>query len=285
MTIDSHHHFWKYNPGEYAWIGEDMSVIRRDFLPPDLKQVIAAANVDAVISVQARQTLDETRWLLDLAASNDFIAGVVGWVPLVSPTAFDDLAALLALPRGAGKKLKSLRHVLQAEPDEKYMLRDRFTTVLRQLAPLNLAYDILILERQLPQTIEFVDRHPNQTFILDHLAKPRIKEWIMSPWREQIRELARRENVYAKISGMVTEADYRAWSGEQLRPYVDVALEAFGPKRLMFGSDWPVCTLAASYDQVVDAARQSLDDIGVLNDASETAIFGGTAAHWYGLPR
>ena len=277
MTIDAHHHFWKYDPAEYAWIDDDMSVIRRDFLPPDLKRAIDSAHIDAVVSVQARQSLEETRWLLELAGANPFIAGVVGWAPLVAPTALDDIDALLAIARG---KLKSLRHVLQAEPDENYMLGDRFTRVLRQLARRNLAYDILIHERQLPQTIEFVDRHPNQVFILDHLAKPRIKDWIMSPWREQIRDLARRQNVYAKISGLVTEADYRAWSGEQLRPYVDVALEAFGPRRLMFGSDWPVSLVACGYARWVALVRTFIEK---LSPHEQADIMGDTARRAYRL--
>ena len=280
MTIDSHHHFWKYNPAEYAWIDDDMSVIRRDFLPADLKKAITAANVDAVVSAQARQSLDETRWLLDLAATNDFIAGVVGWVPLVSPTVAADLDALLALPRGAGQKLKSLRHVLQAEPDENYSLGDPFTTALRHLARMNFSYDILILERQLPTAIALVDRHPNLTFILDHLAKPRIKEWIISPWREQIRELGRRPNVFCKISGMVTEANYRAWSGEQLRPYIDVALEAFTPRRLMFGSDWPVCLVACGYARWTGLVRTFIE---TLSPTEQTDIMGNSANRAYRL--
>ena len=281
MTIDAHHHFWKYNPAEYAWIDDDMSVIRRDFLPADLKKAITAANIDAVVSVQARQSLEETRWLLELAQANAFIAAVVGWVPLASPTVAADLEALLALPRGVGKKLKSLRHVLQAEPDENYSLGDHFTTALRHLARMNLAYDILILERQLPTAIALVDRHPNLTFVLDHLAKPKIKEWVMSPWRENLRELARRPNVYAKISGMVTEADYRAWSGEQLRPYVDVALEAFGPSRLMFGSDWPVCLVACGYARWANLVRTFIEK---LSPTEQADIMGNTARRAYQLP-
>jgi len=281
MTIDAHHHFWKYNPAEYAWIDDDMSVIRRDFLPADLKKAITAANIDAVVSVQARQSLEETRWLLELAQANAFIAAVVGWVPLASPTVAADLEALLALPRGVGKKLKSLRHVLQAEPDENYSLGDHFTTALRHLARMNLAYDILILERQLPTAIALVDRHPNLTFVLDHLAKPKIKEWVMSPWRENLRELARRPNAYAKISGMVTEADYRAWSGEQLRPYVDVALEAFGPSRLMFGSDWPVCLVACGYARWANLVRTFIEK---LSPTEQADIMGNTARRAYQLP-
>jgi L-fuconolactonase len=278
MTIDSHHHFWKYNPAEYAWIDDDMSVIRRDFLPHDLWAAIGSANVDAVVSVQARQSLEETRWLLDIAWGFNFIAGVVGWVPLVSPTVQQELDALLALPRGAGYKLKAVRHVLQAEPDENYSLGADFTTALRHLARMNLAYDILILERQLPTAIELVDRHPNLTFVLDHLAKPRIKDGVMAAWPEHIRELARRPNVYCKLSGMVTEADYRNWTPDQLRPYIDVALEAFGPRRLMFGSDWPVCLVACGYSRWADLMRTFIKK---LSPAEQADIMGETAMRAY----
>ena len=277
MTIDSHQHFWKYSPKEYGWIDNDMAVIRRDFLPADLKQAIASASIDAVVCVQARQTLDETRWLLNLARANGFIAGVVGWVPLASPTGPRDLDAMLRIAPG---KLKGLRHVLQDEPDENYSLGDHFTTVLRQLAHLSLSYDILIREHQLPTAIRLVDRHPNLTFILDHLAKPRIKQRQLSPWREDLRELARRDNVYAKISGMVTEADYRAWSGEQLRPFVDVAIEAFGPRRLMFGSDWPVCLVACGYARWADLVRSFIENLSPVEQAD---IMGETARRAYRL--
>jgi len=278
MTIDSHHHFWKYNPAEYAWIDDDMSVIRRDFLPHDLWAAIGSANVDAVISVQARQSLEETRWLLDLAWGFNFIAGVVGWVPLALQTVQQDLDALLALPRGAGYKLKAVRHVLQAEPDDNYSLGAGFTTALRYLARVNLAYDILIIERQLPQAIALVDRHPNLTFVLDHLAKPRIKDGAIAPWRERIRELARRPNVYCKLSGMVTEADYRNWTPDQLSPYIDVALEAFGPRRLMFGSDWPVCLVACDYIRWVKLVRSF---IKTLSRDEQADIMGETAMRAY----
>jgi len=276
MTIDSHHHFWKYNPAEYSWIDDAMSAIRRDFLAADLAREIEHANVDAVISVQARQSLDETRWLLELARANAFIAGVVGWLPMVSPSAGDHLDALLADARG---KLVGLRHVLQAEPDD-YAFDAHFTVILRQLALQNLSYDILILERQLPSAIALVDRHPNLTFVLDHLAKPRIKDGAISPWRERIGELAKRPNVYCKISGMVTEADYRAWTPDQLRPYVDVALESFGPHRLMFGSDWPVCLVACDYTRWANIVRGFIQ---TLSPTEQADIMGNTARRAYRL--
>lgn len=275
MIIDAHHHFWKYDPAEYGWISDAMRVIRRDFLPQDLKRQIAAAGVDGVVSVQARQSLDETRWLLDLAEANDFIRGVVGWVPLVSPRVDEDLAALTTHP-----KLKAVRHVLQDEPDENYILRPDFNAGIRALRRFGLVYDILIFERHLPQTIRFVDQHPEQVFVLDHIAKPRVRDNVLSPWRENLRELARRPNVYCKLSGMVTEADWNAWSPQQLRPYLEAALEAFGPSRLMFGSDWPVCLVACAYARW----RQLIDQfLAPLSPAERQRVMGGTAIEAYRL--
>jgi L-fuconolactonase len=273
MTIDAHHHFWKYDPVEYDWIDDGLSRIRRDFLPEDLQCEIAASGVDGVISVQARQSFEETRWLLDLASQHDFIRGVVGWVPLISPDVAKSLEELTA-----NAKLRSVRHVLQGEADDRYMLRDDFNEGIGKLKQHSLAYDILILERHLPQTIEFVDRHPDQTFILDHIAKPRIRDHELSPWRENIRELARRPNVYCKLSGMVTEADYRCWTRQQLRPYVDVVLESFSPRRLMFGSDWPVCLVACGYSRWVQTVRTFISE---LSPAEQADIMGETARRAY----
>jgi len=275
MVIDAHHHFWQYDPAQYAWIDEVKSVLRRDFLPAHLAAEIAAAKVDGVVSVQARQTIDETGWLLDFADRNEFIRGVVGWAPLVSPRVVDDLARF-----SGRKKLKAVRHVLQDEPDDNYMLRADFNDGIRSLAQFGLAYDILIFERQLPQAIQLVDRHPTQVFVLDHVAKPRIGEGLLSPWRENIRELARRQNVYCKISGMATEADWRKWTPEQLRPYYDMVLEAFGPRRLMFGSDWPVCLLACEYRRWKDVVSNF---IAPLSPAEQQRILGETAIEAYRL--
>lgn len=275
MVIDAHHHFWNYTPHEYGWISGAMRVLRRDFLPEDLSREMSAANVDGVVSVQARQTLDETRWLLDLAAANDFIRGVVGWAPLVAADVARDFERFASQP-----KFRAVRHVLQDEPDDEYMLRDDFNRGVGELKRLNLRYDILIFERQLPQAIRLVDRHPEQVFVLDHLAKPRIKEGAISPWRENLRELARRANVYCKVSGMVTEADWKQWTPGQLRPYFDAALGAFGPRRLMFGSDWPVCLLACDYGRWARIVREFAAD---LSGAEQDRLFGGTAVEAYGL--
>jgi L-fuconolactonase len=274
-VIDSHHHFWNYNPKDYGWISDPMAVLRRDFGPEDLRKEIAGAGVDGVISVQARQTVEETRWLLDLAAKNDFIRGVVGWVPLVDDTVGAWLEKFAKHP-----KLKSVRHVIQDEPDEHFILRDDFNRGIRELKRFKLRYDILVFERHLPNTIEFVDEHPNQVFILDHMAKPRIKAGIVEPWRQNLCTLARRPNVYCKLSGVVTEADWNAWTPEQLRPYFDTALHAFGPKRLMFGSDWPVCLVASDYARWVRTVREWA---APLSPAEQDRIFGGTAIEAYGL--
>jgi len=273
--IDSHHHFWRYNAQEYGWISESMAILRRDFLPADLKRQTSEAGIDGVISVQARQTVEETRWLLELAGQNDFIRGVVGWVPLVSDDVRQDLERFAAHP-----KLKAVRHVLQDEPDDNYILREDLNRGIALLKEFGLRYDILIFERHLPQTIAFVDRHPDLTFILDHVAKPRISDGILSPWRENMRELGRRANVYCKLSGMATEADPHAWTPEQIRPYMEVALEAFGPRRLMFGSDWPVCLLAVHYPRWIAVVREFAAS---LLQAEQERLFGETAIEAYGL--
>lgn len=252
-----------------------MSVLRRDYLPADLRREASPVGIDGVISVQARQTIEETDWLLGLAEKDDFIRGVVGWVPLVSAGVRDDLSRLANRP-----KLRAVRHVLQDEPDDNYALREDFNRGIALLKEFGLRYDILIFERQLPQATALVDRHSNQTFILDHVAKPRIRENRLSPWRENLRELARRPNVYCKISGMVTEADHRTWTPPQLRPYLDVALEAFGSRRLMFGSDWPVCLLACGYRRWFQIVREFATK---LTPDEQDRIFGITAIEAYGL--
>jgi L-fucono-1,5-lactonase len=273
--IDAHQHFWQYRPDQYAWIGEGMDVIRRDFLPSDLESELLAAGIGGAVSLQARQTTDETDWLLDQAERHVFLRGVVGWAPLKEPAVAQMLEKLAGRP-----KLKGLRHILHDEPDDAYMLREDFNAGVSLLQRFHLTYDILIFERHLPHTLRFVDRHPNQVFILDHIAKPRIRDRILSPWRENMAELAHRENVYCKLSGVVTEADWQNWTPEDLRPYVETALEAFGPRRLMFGSDWPVLLLAGSYRQW-NAVVSGM--ISGLSAAERERILGGTATEAYGL--
>jgi L-fuconolactonase len=275
--IDSHQHFWSYTPEEYGWIDPSMEVLRRDFLPEHLKPEIDRSGITGVVAVQARESLQETRWLLDMAAAHPFIRAVVGWAPLTEPDVADVIGPLLALG-----PLRGLRHVLQGEADDRYMLREDFNRGVSALRGFDLAYDILILERHLPQTIEFVDRHPEQVFIVDHIAKPHIRDGVISPWREQIRTLALRPNVYCKLSGLVTEANWSEWTEQQLEPYFDTVLNAFGPGRLMFGSDWPVCLLATSYRAWLEIVSKW---IAPLTVGEREAILGGTAAKAYRISR
>ncbi len=275
MVIDAHHHLWKYNDRDYVWMSDAMTGLRRNFLVPELEHVMRESGVEGTVAVQARQTTEETEWLLDLAARHPFILGVVGWVPLGELDAAPILERFAQHPR-----LKAVRHVLHDEPDDFYMLRADFNRGVRMLHGYGLAYDILIFERHLPQTIEFVDRHPEQIFVVDHIAKPRIRDGMLSPWQERIRELAKRENVYCKVSGMATEADWKTWTTDLLRPYFDVVLSAFGPKRLMFGSDWPVLTLAGNYKTWMNTFRSFVCE---LSPDEQESIYRGTASAAYRL--
>lgn len=274
-TIDAHHHLWRYVPEDYPWITESMGILRRDYLLADLTAVAEAAGVTGTVAVQARQMPEETEWLSEVAQSSDLICGVVGWAPLADDSAQQVLERFAALP-----KIRGMRHVLHDEPDDFYMLRDDFNRGVSYLKALGLRYDVLIFEKHLPQTLEFVDRHPGQIFIVDHVAKPRIRERVLSPWRENLAELALRENVYCKLSGMVTEANWSCWTESDLRPYFETALEAFGPRRLMFGSDWPVLTLASSYDRWLAAVKQVL---ATLSHDEQRQILHNTAVEAYGL--
>jgi L-fuconolactonase len=240
-----------------------------------LQAVVRESRVEATVAVQARQTIEETEWLLHLAGRNPFLLGVVGWVPLCAPDVATHLERF-----ARSSRLKGVRHVLHDESDDFYMLRDDFNHGVGLLSSFSLAYDILIFERHLPQTIAFVDRHPNQVFIVDHIAKPRILDNSLSPWKENIKELARRENVYCKVSGMVTEADWGAWTACQLQPYFDVVFSAFGSARLMFGSDWPVLTLAATYKTWVETFRGFIAN---LSSDEQEDICWKTARHVYSL--
>ena len=273
--IDAHHHLWRYSKEEYDWIGLGMEAIARDFLPAHLQTELAACGVKASVVVQARQTLEETNWLLDLAANSPCIHGVVGWAPIASA---DFPRALERLKER--RKLKGLRHIIQAEPDDEFILREDFNAGIRALAGSGLVYDILIYERHLPAAIKFVDRHPTQIFVLDHLAKPRIKDRVLEPWKTNLFELAKRKNVYCKLSGMVTEADWNSWNTNDLRPYADAALEAFGPARLMFGSDWPVCLIGCNYHQWFQVAQNL---VAGLSTSEKELVLGGVAARIYSL--
>jgi L-fuconolactonase len=273
--IDAHHHLWRYSPQEYPWISDNMPQLRRDFLVQDLEGELSAAGFAGAVAVQARQTREETDWLLSLAAGSQAIAGVVGWASIAGPQFPAELERL----RGESK-LKGLRHIIQDEPDENFILGTEFNQGIRAMRDSGIVYDILIFQRHLPAAIRFVDRHPQQVFVLDHMAKPRIRDRILDPWRHNICELARRDNVYCKISGMVTEADWSTWTEADLRPYVDVVLGAFGPGRLMAGSDWPVCLLASTYRRWVDTLQALIGDLSV---SEQDRILGGTATEVYRL--
>jgi len=274
MRIDAHQHFWIYNQREYDWIDEAMASIRRDFLPADLRPELEDAGFAGSVVVQVRQTLEETRWLLELAEDNPFILGVVGWVDLRSPRLYQDLQSF------AGKsKLVGIRHIVQSEPDD-FLLDADFLRGISMLQEFDLAYDLLIYTKHLPLAAEFVKRFPRQRFVLDHLAKPPIRSRAIDLWARGMRELASFPNLHAKVSGLVTEADWRGWKPEDLRPYLDVAFESFGAKRLMIGSDWPVCTVAASYGQVVNLVK---DYMSSYTAEDREAVFGGNAANFWRL--
>lgn len=272
--IDAHHHLWRYSLEEYGWIDDSLQALRRDFLLDDLRTALSTAHVDGTIAVQARQTLAETRWLLALARGDSPVLGVVGWLPLASPdfpTLLDEFASEPAL--------KGLRHVVQAEPAG-FLDGPDFNRGLSALRGTGLVYDLLVYPGQLAETTRFVDRHPDQSFVLDHLAKPDIRHNGIVPWSTAIRELARRPNVTCKLSGMVTEADPQHWTAAQLRPYFEVVLEAFGPSRLMIGTDWPVLTVACTYGRWWGIVESW---VAALSEAEQSAILGGTATHVYSL--
>ncbi len=273
--IDSHHHLWKYTVADYGWMNAEMTRIKRDFLPESLEQTLHHVGIQGAVAVQARQSLEETTWLLDLADKHDIMRGVVGWVPLIDPTVRKHLENYKSRA-----KLRGIRHVLHDEADDRYMLRKDFNTGVGMLQEFGLRYDILIKEHHLPQTLEFVDRHPRQIFIVDHVAKPKIREHVQAPWNKLMKELARRENVYCKLSGMVTEADWEKWTPAELQPYIDVVLAAFGPKRVMYGSDWPVVLVASDYSRWFGTVTNA---IASLSATERDRIMGGTAIEAYGL--
>ena len=275
MRIDAHQHFWRYKPQDYGWIDDSMSKLRRDFLPEHLEPELKHAGFEGSIAVQACHTLEETRWLLELASSSPFILGVIGWVDLQSPDVRKQLQEF-----ATNTKLLGIRHVVQSEPDERFLLRPEFLGGIAALEEFNLTYDILIYPKHLPVATEFVSLFPRQRFVLDHLAKPFIKRGEIEPWHSDLRSLAEFSNVSCKLSGLVTEADWRAWKPDHIRPYLESAMQCFGPDRLMIGSDWPVCTVAASYSQTMSVVMEFL--AGYPEHVRE-AILGGNAAKFWRL--
>ncbi|MFJ2812731.1 amidohydrolase family protein [Streptomyces sp. NPDC087294] len=279
MTIDAHHHVWDLSIRDQDWItGPELQPLRRNFTLADLAPEARAADVTGTVLVQTVTVPEETPELLALAATHDLVAGVVGWTDLTRPDLADTLARLRALP--GGRYLKGIRHQVQGEPDPGWLLRPDVRRGLTVLAAAGLAYDLVVLPHQLPACVEAAATHPELLFVLDHLGKPPLASGALQPWAADLRALAARPNTLAKLSGLPTEADPASWTTDELRPYVDTALDAFGPARLMFGSDWPVCTLAGTYGEMLDAARELTAS---LSPEERAEVFGGTATRAYGL--
>lgn len=274
MRLDAHQHFWQYDPRQYGWIDDRMDVLRRDFLPDDLAPQLRATAIDGTIAVQARQSVEETEFLLGLSDAHAFIKGVVGWVDLCGP----DVDAQLARVRH--RRLVGVRHFIQDEADDDFMLRPAFQRGIGRLRDHGLTFDLLLFPRHLSRAVRLAEAFPRQPFVLDHIAKPRIREGRIVPWQQDLHELAANPNVTCKLSGLVTEADWQQWNAGDIRPYLDIALDAFGADRLMIGSDWPVCTLAAGYSSAMAVV---IDYVQRLSADEQSAILGGTAAKAYAL--
>jgi L-fuconolactonase len=275
MRIDAHQHFWRYDAQRDGWITNEMSVLRRDYLPDELLSELVANEMDGSVAVQADQSERETLFLLDLAAQHKAIKGVVGWVDLRSSDAPARLEYFSHF-----EKLRGFRHIVQAEVDDRFMLREDFRRGIASLSEFGFTYDILIYPKQLPAAIALVQQFPKQRFVIDHMAKPLIKSRQIEPWASQMKAIAANPNVFCKLSGLVTEADLQHWRADDFRPYLDVVFEAFGADRLMFGSDWPVCLLAGTYRRV----KQLIADYTAnFSDADKDKIFGDNAIRFYGL--
>jgi L-fuconolactonase len=275
FRIDSHQHFWKFDPVRDRWIDDTMAVIQRDFLPEDLKPVLDENGIDGCVAVQADQSEAENDFLLECAESNDFVKGVLGWVNLRSPELEERLEYYSSI-----KKMKGFRHVLQGETERDLMLFPDFMDGIQALNKYNFTYDVLIFPDQLKFIPAFVKAFPDQKFVIDHIAKPYIKDKRVEKWANEMSMLAGFENVYCKVSGMVTEAKWLDWETEDFTPYLDVVFETFGSKRVMFGSDWPVCNVAGGYAKVVSIAQSYTTQLS----ADEQADFwGNNAVRFYGL--
>jgi L-fuconolactonase len=275
MRIDSHQHFWNYNPDEHVWMTDQMDVLKTDYLPDNLSPLLERTSIDGTVSVQARQNLHETEWLLELSDQYDLIKGVVGWVDMRSPEVSKQLEQYASHPKFVG-----VRHVVHDEPDDQFILGEAFLDGMSQLRAFNLTYDLLLFPKHLPYAIRVVERFPEQRFVLDHIAKPLIKEGTLEPWASDIRQLAQHENVYCKVSGMVTEAVWKGWKKTDFAPYLDIIFDCFGAERLMFGSDWPVCTLSATYAEVVGIVS---DYILKLSEDEQARIMGINSIQFYDL--
>ena len=275
MVIDSHQHFWKYEPVKHSWIDDDMSVIRRDFSPSDLAKVYQENGIDGCVAVQADQTLEETDFLIDLASINNFIKGIVGWVDLRAENIENVLEKY-----STDKIVKGFRHVVQGEADHNFLLRPNFSRGISLLEKHNFTYDILVFPHQLGSVLEFVKKFPHQKFVIDHIAKPYIKDGYFEGWATMMTAIGKHENVSCKMSGMATEADFNIWTPEQIHPYMDTVLEAFGSKRILFGSDWPVCLVAGNYSKI---KKLTTDFISQLSKIEQNSIMGNNAIEFYNL--
>ena len=275
MKIDTHQHFWRYRADECGWIWQGMEVLEKDFLPEHLAPLLKSTGMDGTVAVQARQSLEESRWLLELADQNPLIKGVVGWVDLRSPEVEEQLGRFALHPKFVG-----VRHLLEDEPDARFMMREDFIRGIGKLAGLHLTYDLQLLAHHLSVACELVEKFPGQPFVLDHLSKPLIKDRKRSPWDAEIRRLAAFPNVYCKVSGMVTEADWKSWKPADFTPYLDVIFECFGTDRIMIGSDWPVCTLAGSYRDVIQIAADYLER---LASDEKSKVWSENAERFYGI--
>lgn len=276
MKIDAHQHFWNFDEEDYSWIGEKEAVLKQDFLPKDLAPILKANNIDGCIAVQARQTIEETRWLLKLAEENSIVKGVIGWIDIKSIDLESQLREF-----SENKLLKGFRHVLQDEPDPNFMLDAKFVNGLKTLAASNFCYDILVFSHQLPQTLALVKQLPEMKLVVDHIAKPKIGDIAdRENWYKYMSELAKHDHIYCKVSGMVTETKSQSWVQSDFKYYLESVFKLFGPERIMFGSDWPVCLLSAQYEIVKQIVGDFVDiNFPQFNDA----IFGNNARQFYGL--
>jgi L-fuconolactonase len=275
LRIDAHQHFWKFDPVRDSWITDDMKDIQRDFLPADLLNEINAQKIDGTIAVQAAESETETRFLLELAEENNFIKGVVGWIDLKNELLDSQLQEWKKFP-----KLKGFRAITQGKPDDLYFKNKSFQKGIRHLTEHRFTYDLLVYQEQLPAAIQFTERFPDQAFILDHIGKPAIIAGEIKKWKENIRVLSQHPRTFCKLSGLVTEANWKKWRYEDLSPYLEIAGEYFGTDRLCFGSDWPVCLLAGSYSKITEILTRFLKQ---LDQVDRDKIWGANAANFYQL--
>lgn len=275
MRVDSHQHFIKYKAEDYPWIDDRLAPLKRDFLPEHLKPLLDESQFDATVIVQARQSLEETEWILKIAEETEWVRGVVGWVDLCADDVGEQLQKYAQHP-----KFKGVRHQIHDEPDDRFMMGDRFLNGLQQTFDLGLTFDLLLFPRHLPIAVELVEYFPGQPFVLDHISKPDIKNGVMEPWKTDFSRLAQYENVYCKLSGMVTEADWHNWKQSDFVPYLEVAMEQFGPKRLMIGSDWPVCTVSRDYKSVMNIV---IDFLKSYPEEVQKDILGRNCMRFYKL--